>query len=144
MPEVSQRPYLIRAMHAWMTDNGWTPQILVDASAGDPILPEGVLTDGRVVLNVSYDATRELELGDDAITFNARFSGTPFVVLVPVECVAAIFARENQRGMGFALEGDDSGVAPTELGGQAVDGEGDEDPDDEPPSPPRPKLRVVK
>jgi stringent starvation protein B len=131
MAEIPQRPYLIRALHAWMTDNGWTPQLLVEAEVGAPLLPAGVVQDGQVVLNVSLSAVRNLDLGDEIISFEARFSGQPFQVVVPVAGVSAIFSREGRHGMAFPMGDDDVGVEP----------------DPEPPEPPEPKgptLRVVK
>jgi len=119
---------LIRAMHAWMSDNGWTPQLLVDAEVAGCVLPMGVVEDGQVVLNCSLQAARNLDIGDDYISFEARFSGTPFHVVVPVAAVSAIFTREERRGMAFPMEEGDAGVEP----------------DPEPPEPKGPSLRVVK
>jgi stringent starvation protein B len=134
MADIPQRPYLIRAMHAWMSDNGWTPQLLIDAEVGTPALPEGIVEDGQVLLNVSHQAVRNLVLGDEFISFEARFSGRSFQVIVPVEGVEAIFSREERHGMAFPMEDGDVGL------------EMDPEPP-EPPVPPKPKgptLRVVK
>ena len=114
-----------------MTDNGWTPQLLIDAEIGAPLLPAGVVDDGKVVLNVSLNAARNLELGDELISFEARFSGQPFQVVVPVAGVSAIFSREGRHGMAFPMDAD----------------EADLEPDPGPPEPTKPKgptLRVVK
>lgn len=96
----STRPYLIRAIHEWCTDNGFTPYLAVSV---DPTVdvPREYVKDGEIVLNVSYDATGSLQLGNDLITFKARFGGRPRDIMVPVERVVAIYARENGQGMAF-------------------------------------------
>jgi stringent starvation protein B len=134
MPSIPQRPYLIRAMHAWMTDNGWTPQLLINAEVGTPALPDGVVQDGQVLLNVSHQAVRNLVLGDEFISFEARFSGRPFQVIVPVAGVEAIFSREERQGMTFPVGDEEIGIE--------LDPEPPEPP--EPPKPKGPTLRVVK
>jgi stringent starvation protein B len=116
----SRRPYLIRAMREWMIDNGLTPHLVVDASAPGVSVPEGFARDGRVILNVSDHATEAMLLGNDRITFSARFGGTPRDVFVPVNAVIGIYARETEQGMVF-------GVEPEDQGGGAPD------PDDTPP-----------
>jgi len=134
----STRPYLLRAMHEWMLDNDLTPQVVVDASAGDVRVPQQYVQDGRIVLNVSPSAVRNLSLGNDSLEFLARFGGAPFQVSVPTRQVLAIVARENGAGMAFPEEGD---------GAQAADpGPGDPPPDPSPDPPPggRPRLKVVK
>jgi len=128
----SQRPYLLRAMHEWMTDNGQTPHLVVDASAPGISVPEQHVTEGRIILNVSYAAVRNLELGNSEISFEARFGGVPQQVLVPVGAVLGIYARETGRGMVFSGEEDDADASPVA-------------PDNEPPpTGGRPSLKVVK
>lgn len=126
----SNRPYLIRALYEWLVDNNLTPHLLVDAEKGDVIVPREFVEDGRIVLNVAPTAVRNLTLGNDYVTFNARFGGTPMDVVVPPEAVLGIYARENGRGMLFPDE------APSEDG----------PPPDDDPKPPRerPSLKVVK
>ncbi|MCW8921025.1 MAG: ClpXP protease specificity-enhancing factor [Sedimenticola sp.] len=127
----SNRPYLIRALYEWLVDNDLTPHLLVDAAKEDVVVPVQFVEEGRIVLNVTPTAVRGLQLGNDYITFNARFGGTPMDVVVPPEAVLGIYARENSRGMLFPDE-----VLP----------EDDDTPPDDDPKPPRdrPTLKVVK
>ena len=96
----STRPYLIRALYEWCTDNGFTPYVavLVDETVQ---VPKEYVKDGEIVLNISFDATSSLKLGNDLIEFSARFAGTAREIMVPVERVIAIYARENGQGMAF-------------------------------------------
>lgn len=125
----SSRPYLIRALYQWIVDNGVTPYILVDAGVTGVDVPAQYIQDNKVVLNIAPMAVKNLILGDDEITFNARFSGSPTDIYVPTEAVLAIYAKENGQGMMFTdePEGPDDGT----------------DPDDSKSSD-KPKLRVVK
>jgi stringent starvation protein B len=127
----SNRPYLIRALYEWLVDNDLTPHLLVDAEEESVIVPNQFVEEGRIVLNISPTAVRGLELGNDAITFNARFAGKSMDVYVPPSAVLGIYARENGRGMLF----------PDEY----VD-ESEQTPPDDDPKPPRdrPVLKVVK
>jgi stringent starvation protein B len=96
----STRPYLIRALYEWCTDNGFTPYVAV--AVDDSVqVPREYVKDGEIVLNVSFDATSSLKLGNEFIEFKARFAGTPREIMVPVGQVLAIFARENGQGMAF-------------------------------------------
>jgi stringent starvation protein B len=96
----STRPYLIRALYEWCTDNGFTPYVAV--AVDDSVqVPREYVKDGEIVLNISFDATSSLKLGNEFIEFKARFAGTPREIMVPVEQVLAIFARENGQGMAF-------------------------------------------
>ncbi len=96
----STRPYLIRALYEWCTDNGFTPYIAV--AVDDSVqVPREYVKDGEIVLNVSFDATSSLKLGNEFIEFKARFAGTPRDIMVPLSQVMAIFARENGQGMAF-------------------------------------------
>jgi stringent starvation protein B len=98
----STRPYLIRALYEWCTDNGFTPfvAVLVDETVR---VPNEYVKDGEIVLNVSFDATSALKLGNDYIEFKGRFGGVARDILVPVDRVLAIYARENGQGMAFPL-----------------------------------------
>ena len=96
----STRPYLIRALYEWCTDNGFTPYVVVRVDASVQV-PREYVKDGEIVLNVSYDATSALQLGNDYIEFKARFGGQPREIIVPVDHVVAIYARENGQGMAF-------------------------------------------
>ena len=96
----STRPYLIRALYEWCTDNGFTPYVavLVDETVQ---VPREYVKNGEIVLNISFDATSSLKLGNDFIEFKARFAGTAREINVPVGRVIAIYARENGQGMAF-------------------------------------------
>ncbi len=131
MKMTSNRPYLIRAIWEWISDNGMTPHLLVDAEKEGVVVPREYVEDGRIVLNVGANAVRDLQMGNEEITFGARFSGTPMEVVVPVTAVQGIYARENGQGMLF----------PEEEPPSPDDGD-----EPEPPRPPggRPSLKVVK
>lgn len=96
----STRPYLIRALYEWCTDNGLTPYVAVRVDDSVQV-PREYVKDGEIVLNISFDATSGLQLGNDFIEFKARFGGKPREILVPVGRVIAIYARENGQGMAF-------------------------------------------
>lgn len=97
----SSRPYLVRAVYEWITDNDLTPQIVVDAQQELVRVPTAYVREGRIVLNISPTAVRDLSLGNEWVEFGARFDGAPFDVVVPVRAVLAIMARENGTGMSF-------------------------------------------
>jgi len=121
-------------------DNVFTPYMMVDSNADDVQVPRAFIENGRIILNISPDATHSLVLGNDSITFNARFSGKAQDVVVPVESVLAIYAHENGRGMIF----DDQDDSPTDprppTGKSRKDAKG--------PKPPeqakKPNLKIVK
>ncbi len=98
----STRPYLIRALYEWCTDNGFTPYVavLVDDTVR---VPNEYVKDGEIVLNISFDATSSLKLGNEFIEFKARFAGTAREIMVPINRVIAIYARENGQGMAFPM-----------------------------------------
>lgn len=96
----STRPYLIRALYEWCTDNGFTPYIAVQVDDSVQV-PREYVKNGEIVLNISFDATSSLKLGNDFIEFKARFAGTAREIIVPVGRVIAIYARENGQGMAF-------------------------------------------
>lgn len=115
-----------------MADNGQTPHIVVDANAPGVEIPAGHARDGRIILNISQSATRDLILGNDIVAFEARFGGSPFYIKLPVASVLGIYARESGQGMIFS--GDDKGPEPP-----------DQQPDDEDSTTgARAHLRVVK
>lgn len=96
----STRPYLIRAMYEWCTDNGFTPYVAVQVD--DTVqVPREYVKNGEIVLNVSFDATSSLKLGNEFIEFKARFAGSAREIVVPIGRVIAIYARENGQGMAF-------------------------------------------
>lgn len=135
MPEKSTKPYLIRAIHEWCSDSNFTPYLSVKVDANTRVPMEHV-KNGEIVLNVSYDATHRLTIGNDAVQFSARFNGVSRECSVPMEAVLGIFARENGQGLFFPA-GEAAASAPVEA----------ETPGDTPPAPTtggRPKLQVVK
>ena len=121
-------------MHEWMLDNGFTPHLVVDAKHEGVLVPEGHVKDGKIVLNVSPSATRALSLGNDFVSFEARFGGVSQQLEIPVAAVLGIYARETGQGMIFAE--DDSAPTTPDGGGPTA------------PTPSggdrRPKLKVVK
>ena len=108
----STRPYLIRALHDWCTDNGFTPYLAVYVDRSVQV-PQEYVKNNEIVLNVSFEATSQLQLGNEFVEFKARFGGVARDISVPVDHVIAIYARENGQGMAFPV--------PTPLGGQGVD-----------------------
>ncbi|MFM9999966.1 MAG: ClpXP protease specificity-enhancing factor [Burkholderiaceae bacterium] len=98
----STRPYLIRALYEWCTDNGLTPYVAVKVDDSVQV-PREYVKDGEIVLNISYDATSSLKLDNAFIAFSARFAGTARDIMVPMDRVIAIYARENGQGMAFPL-----------------------------------------
>ncbi len=107
----STRPYLIRALHDWCTDNGFTPYVAVFVDDRVQV-PLEYVKNNEIVLNIGFEATTALKLGNDFIEFKARFGGTSRDILVPVDHVIAIYARENGQGMAFPV--------PTEAGQQGA------------------------
>ena len=103
MQEISTKPYLIRAIYEWCTDNGFTPYIAVFVDANTSV-PREFVKNNEIVLNVSFDATSGLDMGNEWIAFSARFGGVSRKIDVPVENVLAIYARENGQGMAFPVE----------------------------------------
>ena len=98
----STRPYLIRALYEWCTDNGLTPYVAV--SVDDSVqVPREYVKNNEIVLNISFDATSSLQLDNDFIGFKARFAGISRDIMVPMERVIAIYARENGQGMAFPM-----------------------------------------
>jgi stringent starvation protein B len=111
----STRPYLIRALYEWCTDNGFTPYVAVQVD--DTVqVPREYVKNGEIVLNISFDATSSLNLGNDFIEFKARFAGTAREISVPVGRVIAIYARENGQGMAFPAP------APAQIDGSPTPG----------------------
>ena len=166
----STRPYLIRALHDWCTDNGFTPYVAVFVDSSVRV-PTEYVKNNEIVLNVGFEATSGLKLGNDFIEFKARFGGSSREITVPMDHVIAIYARENGQGMAFPAPsgvgegkgsaGDDSGapatpnrvtprLALTEANGDHEAAPADaapgvsEGPPPEPPTGGRPSLKRVK
>jgi stringent starvation protein B len=131
-PAISRRPYLLRAMHEWITDCQHTPHIVVDATLANVEVPRQHVQGGRIILNVSHTATSGLRLANDTVSFRARFGNATHSVNVPVAAVLGIYARETGQGMIFS-EADSPPPSPPQ--GPAP-GSG--------PDTKRPRLKVVK
>ncbi|VFR85247.1 ClpXP protease specificity-enhancing factor / Stringent starvation protein B [plant metagenome] len=157
MGETSTKPYLIRALHEWCTDNGYTPYVVVKTDARTRV-PLAHVQDGQITLNIGTLATNQLTLGNEFIEFQARFGGVTEHVSVPIYAVSAIYARETGAGMGFEVDppADDElpeGLAPDQAGDtsavQSVPADPaapdtDDDPSGPDDEPKRPRLTIVK
>ncbi|WP_039958557.1 ClpXP protease specificity-enhancing factor [Vibrio sinaloensis] len=154
-----RRPYMLRAFYDWLVDNDLTPHLVVAATLPGVRVPEEFVQDGQIILNIAPRAVGNLELGNEAITFNARFGGRPHSVIVPLYAVQAIYARENGAGTMFEPEDAYMGEIEEEdilveeeqsslsVASESVESSESNEthPDDEPPRPKgRPSLRVVK
>ena len=120
---IPSRPYLIRAFYNWITDNLWTPYLLVDATFADVMVPERFIKEGKIVLNVSFNAVRDLDMTNTDVSFSARFSGRVENIFVPVGAVEAIYASENGQGMHFTeldMHPEESGSAEADGGNKAA------------------------
>lgn len=133
------RPYLLRAFYDWIIDNKCTPYLVVDATYPAVKVPQQFVQNGQIVLNVLPSAVGNLQLGNDLVTFNARFGGQPFALSIPMKAVLAIYARENGAGTVFTLEEDDD--TDEDFLEEVLD-------EELPPEPPKPSrgshLKVIK
>ena len=149
---IPARPYLIRAIHEWLLDNNMTPYMLVDAMNEQAEIPQEYVENGKIVLNISPVAVNNLNLGNEWISFDARFGGRSFPILIPIQAVLGIFAREsNQHGIMFdpdELVANDAEQKPAAPVLRAVDTQtsAQDDDDAQPQRPPRgkPTLRRIK
>jgi stringent starvation protein B len=130
--KLPKRPYLLRAMHAWMMDSDHTPHVIVDAERPGVEVPRAYVKDGRIVLNLSGGATQSLVIGNEQVEFQARFAGVVHHVRIPIAAVLGIYARETGEGMVFSEQ--DIGPEPPTRSPQGDDGGGAR----------RPQLKVVK
>ncbi|AXL52081.1 stringent starvation protein B [Paraburkholderia caffeinilytica] len=128
MQEISTKPYLLRALYEWCTDNGYTPHIAVRVD-NQTRVPRQFVRDNEIVLNISFEATSQLQMGNEWIEFSARFSGKSHKIEVPIANILAIYARENGQGMAFPVES---------AGGEAQDSGADAEQADETESPAAP------
>lgn len=119
-----KRPYFIRAMHEWLTDNGFTPYLMIDASHPQLLAPTEYAQDGRLILAISYQATNNLLIANDGLSFQSRFKGDSKDIWVPIQAVIALYAKENQNEIMF--------FDPNEYDSYEFDDIKDDD-DDEPP-----------
>ena len=137
----SSRPYLIRAMYQWIIDNDMTPHLLANATVEGCLIPAGYVQDDKIVLNVAPMAIGELMLGDNDISFSARFNGVSELIYVPIRAVEAIYARENGQGMMFS---DDDESLPEPDMSMDVDGFVMENKSEAEQHKSKPTLRLVK
>jgi len=144
-----RRPYLLRAFYEWIVDNELTPHLVVDATMNGVRVPEEFVQDGQIVLNVAPHSVGNLEMGNEAVTFNARFSGRPHSIILPLYAIQAVYARENGAGTMFEpeeayeLNAEDGILEESTLSATTEENASDDEP--EPPRPSgRPSLRVVK
>lgn len=128
----SSKPYILRALHQWISDNGLTPHLLVDTQFPDIRVPEQYVENGKIVLNISDRAVSNFHQDNDWIMFQARFGGRSQEIVVPVSAVLAIYAKENGKGMVFGREGNGNGDSPPPA------------PQPSTRKPGRPRLQVVK
>jgi len=143
MPDISTKPYLLRAIYEWCTDSGFTPYLAVKVDAATTV-PMEYVRKGEIILNISYGATSGLKMDNDAIHFRARFAGVSREIYVPVQNVLAIYANENGQGMAFDVsttaaempEADASAPAPASA--PALSAVPDSSPDTAPEAPSAP------
>ncbi|CAN5874315.1 hypothetical protein BH20PSE1_BH20PSE1_00010 [soil metagenome] len=102
----STRPYLLRALYAWIVDNQLTPHLIVDTTRPGVVVPPQYVKNGRIILNISPAAVHGLKIDNTSIEFSGRFGGTAYGILVPLTAVEAIYSKENGKGMVFAPEPD--------------------------------------
>jgi stringent starvation protein B len=137
MAEKSTKPYLIRAMHEWCSDSGFTPYVSVQVDANTRV-PAEFVKNGEIVLNVGQDATHRLTIGNERIQFAARFNGVSRECSIPVEAVTGIFAKENGQGLFFPRGGGaPESTAPTAAASETTPPAGT-------PNGGKPKLQVIK
>jgi len=116
MNMTSNRPYLIRALYEWIADNGLTPYIAINANMPEVVIPQKHIKNGKIVLNISQQAIRDLRVGNDAVECKARFGGKISHIYAPINAITAIFAQETGRGMIFPIEEEsDKGGTVSEL-----------------------------
>ncbi len=97
----STTPYMVRAIHEWCSDQGFTPYMLVDATVEGVVVPMSLVTDGTIVMNLDHSAVHHLEMGNEWVLFSARFNGSAQDINIPIEAVRAIYAKENGQGCLF-------------------------------------------
>ena len=136
------KPYMMRAIHEWCLDNALTPHLLVVVNAQTKV-PKAFVKDGEIVLNLSYSATKDLSIENDAVVFSARFGGVSQSLYVPIDAVKSIFARENGQGMFFELSSQEPLFTPPVDGGEEAEVVADKEPKDG-KGKKRPILTIVK
>ena len=139
----SNRPYLLRAIYDWISDNNLTPYVLVDATMPGVRVPPQVIKNGQVVLNLAMRAVANLDLGNEWVSFQARFSGASQSIQIPVKAILALYAQENGQGMMFPAD-EEGGDTPPPSAPEPDDTPPAPAADDEKPKRGAPHLRVVK
>ena len=139
----STRPYLIRAMYDWCSENGFTPYVAIKVDHS-VLVPREYVQGGEIVLNVSMDATSSLKLGNDFIEFKARFGGKPCDIMVPIHRVMGIYARENGQGMAFPVSDEGPSEAPVLSAVQMPEVTGVADAQTLPPAAPTPRPTLTR
>jgi len=141
-----QRPYLLRAMHEWMTDNDLTPHIVIDIGAAQTPLPVEYAKDGKLVINVSYSATQNLLISNESASFDARFGGVSRHLEVPIQAIVGIYARESGQGMIFSSESGplDEANRPEESTQSETESETRKDSGNKKSERSRPTLKIIK
>jgi stringent starvation protein B len=132
MSDLSTRPYLIRAIYEWCADSGLTPYLAVRVDEHTEV-PRAHVKDGEIILNLSGDAVRNLQIGNEMITCTGRFGGVPFELMVPVAAAIGIFAKET--GQGLVFQGNEPQKPPPAVSGGEVGTK---------PVPHKPNLKIVK
>jgi stringent starvation protein B len=145
VPMTTNRPYLLRAIYDWISDNNLTPYVLVDAGFAGVRVPPQVVKNGQVVLNLAMRAVANLDLGNEWISFQARFSGVSQAIQIPVQAVLALYAQENGQGMMFPAEEEGGDTPPPAPGpDDTTPAPGADDTGGDKPKRSTPHLRVVK
>ena len=140
VPVKSRRPYLLRAMHEWITDSEQTPHLVVDAAIEGVEVPRQYVQGGKIILNVSHSATSGLNLGNDGVVFRARFGAVTYDVSVPIAAVLGIYARETGQGMIFS----DADSPPPQPPAGPTETSNSSSAPEQPAKKGRPTLTVVK
>jgi stringent starvation protein B len=136
MSETSTKPYFVRALHEWCTDNGFTPHLVVQVDENTRV-PMAFVRDGQITLNIGDSATHQLKLGNEYIEFQARFGGKTETLWVPIGAVTAIYAKETGTGMGFEAQA-------TTAAASSLEASSDKSAPDTDDPPKRPHLKIVK
>ena len=145
VPMTTNRPYLLRAIYDWISDNNLPPYVLVDAGFAGVRVPPQVVKNGQVVLNLAMRAVANLDLGNEWISFQARFSGVSQAIQIPVQAVLALYAQENGQGMMFPAEEEGGDTPPPAPGpDDTTPAPGADDAGGDKPKRSTPHLRVVK
>ena len=138
---ITTKPYMVRAIHEWCVDNGFTPHLMVVVSSKTRV-PMAYVKEGEIVLNLNYSATKDLQIDNEAVTFSARFGGVSQNLYVPMGAVRGIFARENGQGMFFEV-GDQAEVSSVKAA-ESVTSQATSDASTDSQAKKKPTLTIVK